>query len=130
MVDKIKIMLDTNFLLTMVRNKIFGLEQLKGKLPVEFYTLSRVLIELQGLGKNDKKIKKEVGLVNKILELNSVRVIESLIDSVDEEMIKLSKEYVIATNDKELRIRVHKVGGKTVFIRSLTYIDTSDILEE
>ncbi len=130
MAEKIKILLDTNFLLTMVRNKIFGLEQLKGKLPVEFYTLSRVLIELQGLGKSDKKINKEVGLVNKILELNNVRVIESLMSSVDDEILKLSKEYVIATNDKELRRRVHQKGGKTVFIRSLTYIDTSDILEE
>lgn len=114
----------------MVRNKIFGLEQLKEKLPVEFYTLSRVLIELQGLGKNDKKIKREVELVNKILELNSVRVIDSLMESVDDELVKLSKDYIIATNDKELRIKVHKTGGKTVFIRSLTYIDTSDILEE
>ena len=130
MAEKIKILLDTNFLLTMVRNKIFGLEQLKGKLPVEFYTLSRVLLELQGLGKSDKKINKEVGLVNKILELNNVRVIESLMSSVDDEILKLSKEYVIATNDKELRRRVHQKGGKTVFIRSLTYIDTSDILEE
>ena len=130
MVDKIKILLDTNFLLTMVRNKIFGLEQLKSKLPVEFYTLSRVLIELQGLGKNDKKIKREVELVNKILELNSVKVIDSLMESVDDELVKLSKDYIIATNDKELRIKVHKRGGKTVFIRSLTYIDTSDILEE
>ncbi len=130
MAEKIKIILDTNFLLTMVRNKIFALEQLKGKLPVEFYTLSRVLIELQGLEKNDKKIKKEVGLVNQILKLNSVRVIDSLMESVDNELIKLSKEYVIATNDKELRRRVHQNGGKTVFIRSLTYIDTSDILEE
>jgi rRNA-processing protein FCF1 len=128
--DKIKILLDTNFLLTMVRNKIFGLEQLKEKLPVEFYTLSRVLIELQGLGKNDKKIKREVELVNKILELNSVKVIDSLMVSVDDELVKLSKDYIIATNDKELRIKVHKNGGKTVFIRSLTYIDTSDILEE
>lgn len=123
-------MLDTNFLLTMVRNKIFGLEQLKEKLPVEFYTLSRVLFELQGLGKNDKKIKKEVGLVNQILKLNNVKIIESEINSVDEEMIKLSKDYIIATNDKELRQKIHQKQGKTVFIRSLTYIDTSEILEE
>jgi rRNA-processing protein FCF1 len=129
-VKKIKIMLDTNFFLTMVRNKIFGLEQLKQKLPVEFYTLSRVLFELQGLGKNDKKIRKEVGLVEQIIKLNNVRVIESEISSVDDELVKLSKEYVIATNDKELRKKVHQKGGKTVFIRSLTYIDTSDILEE
>ena len=130
MADKIKIILDTNFLLTMVRNKIFGLEQLKGKLPVSFYTLSKILVELSGLEKNDKKIKKEVELVNQILKLNSVGVIESEMDNVDAELVKLSKDYVIATNDKELRRKVHQKGGKTVFIRSLTYIDTSDILEE
>ncbi len=114
----------------MVRNKIFALEQLKEKLPVEFFTLSRVLFELQGLGKSDKKIKKEVSLVEQIIKINNLKIIESEINSVDDELIKLSKEYVIATNDKELRRKVHQKGGKTVFIRSLTYIDTSDILEE
>lgn len=130
MVKKIKIIIDTNFFLSMVRNKIFALEQLKEKLPVEFFTLSRVLFELQGLGKSDKKIKKEVSLVEQIIKINNLKIIESEINSVDDELIKLSKEYVIATNDKELRKKVHQKGGKTVFIRSLTYIDTSDILEE
>lgn len=127
---KTKIILDTNFLLTMVRNKIFGLEQLTQKLPVEFFTLSRVLFELQGLGKQNKKLKKEGELVKKILDSNKIKVIESKKSCVDDELVNLSKEYIIATNDKKLRQKIHKNGGKTVFIRSLTYVDTSEILEE
>ncbi|MGI6589379.1 MAG: hypothetical protein ACOX1V_01800 [Candidatus Iainarchaeum sp.] len=130
MVKKIKILIDTNFFLTMVRNKIFALEQIKGKLPVEFYTLSRVLFELQGLGKSDKKIRKEVGLIEQIIKINNIKIIESKINSVDDELVELSKNYVIATNDKELRKKVKQAGGKTIFVRSLTYIDTSEIIEE
>ena len=114
----------------MVRNKTFALEQIKRKLPVEFYTLSRVLFELQGLGKSDKKIRKEVGLIEQIIKINNIKIIESKINSVDDELVELSKNYVIATNDKELRKKVKQAGGKTIFVRSLTYIDTSEIIEE
>jgi len=130
MTEKVKVLVDTNFLLTMVRHKIHGFEEIKSKLPAEFYTLSRVLIELRGLSKSDKKVKKEVALVEHVLKNNEVKIIESTQENVDDELVKLSKEYVIATNDKELRQRVQKNGGKTVFIRSLTYIDTSDVIAE
>ena len=74
----------------------------KGKLPVEFYTLSRVLFELQGLVRVTK-IRKEVGLIEQIIKINNIKIIESKINSVDDELVELSKNYVIATNDKELR---------------------------
>ncbi|MFA6419428.1 MAG: hypothetical protein WCW13_01380 [archaeon] len=127
---KIKVLLDTNFLLTMVRQKIHGLEEIKEKIPAEFYTLSRVLVELNGLSKQDKKIKNEVRIVEEILQKNNVKTIDSTINDVDSELVTLSKEYVIATNDKYLRQRVKKEGGKTIFIRSLTYIDTGEVVEE
>ncbi|MFA6268929.1 MAG: hypothetical protein WC652_03895, partial [archaeon] len=103
---KIKVLLDTNFLLTMVRQKIHGLEEIKEKIPAEFYTLSRVLVELNGLSKQDKKIKNEVRIVEEILQKNNVKTIDSTINDVDSELVTLSKEYVIATNDKYLRQRV------------------------
>jgi len=127
---KIKIMLDTNFLLTMVRHKIHGFDEIKGKLPAEFYTLGRVVYELKALGKNDKKIANEVRLVEAVLKANNVKIIDSTMEDVDKELISISGEYVIATNDRELRRKVKEAGGKTIFIRSLTYVDVEDLLEE
>ena len=127
---KIKVLLDTNFLLTMVRQKIHGLEEIKEKVPAEFYTLGRVLYEIKGLSKNDKKIQNESRIVEQVLKNNNVKVIDSTMEDVDSELVNLSKEYVIATNDKFLRKRVKEAGGKTIFIRSMTYIDTGEIVGE
>lgn len=130
MADKLKILLDTNFLLTLVRYKIHGFDEITQKVPCEFYTLSRVEYELKALGKSDKKIKKEVAIVEQLLKNNNVKIIDSTMENVDNELIILSKEYAIATNDKELRRKIKAQGGKTLFVRSLTYVDTGDLVEE
>ncbi|MFA5930941.1 MAG: hypothetical protein WC821_01370 [archaeon] len=127
---KIKVLLDTNFLLTMVRQKIHGLEEIKSKVPAEFYTLSRVIFEIKGLAKTDKKIANEGKIVDQVLANNNVKILDSALEDVDSELVNLSKDYVIATNDKYLRQRVKKAGGKTIFIRSLTYIDTEEVVGE
>lgn len=128
---KIKVLLDTNFLLTMVRQKIHGLEEISQKFPAEYYTLSRVLYEIKGLARGDKKITNEAKIVEQVLKNNNVKVLDSTAEDVDSEMARLAGEgYVIATNDKFLRQRVKKAGGKTIFIRSLTYIDAEEVIGE
>jgi rRNA-processing protein FCF1 len=83
------------------------------------------------LAKNDKKIKKEVAIVEQILKNNKVKTIDSLSEDVDSELVKYSKEgYVIATNDKQLRDRIRNEKGKTIYVRSLTYVDVEDLLEQ
>ncbi len=122
-----KILLDTNFLLTMIRYKIHGFEEMKNKYPCDFFTLSRVLFELERLSKSDKKIKNETILVKKILQNNSVRVIDSTKEDVDAELVEKSKEgFIIATNDKLLRQKVKDAGGKTIYVRSLSYIEMDE----
>jgi rRNA-processing protein FCF1 len=114
----------------MVRHKIHGFDEIKGKIPAEFYTLGRVIHELQGLGKSDKKIRNEVNLVEAVLKTNNVKTIDSTTPDTDSELVELSKKgYVIATNDRLLRKRVKEAGGKTIFIRSLTYIDVEDLVD-
>jgi rRNA-processing protein FCF1 len=128
-VAKIKVLLDTNFLLTTVRHKIYGFEEIKGKIPVEFYTLSRVIHEIKSLGKRQRKIKNEGVIVEQVLKNNNVKVLDSISEDVDSELVEYAKKgYAIATNDKELRRRVREAGGKTIYIRSLTYIDTEDLV--
>ena len=125
----VKVLLDTNFLLTMVRHKIHGFEELDAKLRPELFTLSGVMGEIEALSKKDKKIKNEANVVKQILTNNKVKILESTMGSIDNELVELCGEYVIATNDKVLRQRVQKAGGKTIYIRSLDFIDVSEVLD-
>lgn len=123
-----KILLDTNFLLTLIRYKIHGFEEIKEKFPCDFFTLSRVIFELEKLAKEDKKIRNETILVKTILKNNSVKILDSKKEDVDAELVEKSKEgYIIATNDKLLRQKVKNAGGKTIYVRSLTFVETSEI---
>ena len=121
-------MLDTNFLLTMVRHKIHGFEEIKSKLPAQFYVLSRVMWEMEIKSKKDKKIKNETRIVKEILANNKVIEVNSKLEDVDAELVSLSKKYVVATNDKELRERIKSFGGRSIYIRSLSFIELEDLL--
>jgi len=127
--SKIKVILDTNFLLTMIRYKIHAIDEINSQIPPEFFTLSGILGELNALGKSDKKIKKEVAIAKEIINKNNVKIIESTMENVDNELITLSSDYVIATNDRELRIKVKKNGGKTIFVKKLTLVDVAEITD-
>ncbi len=127
MVEKVKILLDTNFLLTTIRYKLHGLEEIKEKTPAEFYVLSGTIDEMENLSKKDKKIKNEYLLVSKMLQNEKAIGIKSKTENVDKELIELSGEYIIATNDKELRKKIRENGGKSIFIKKLTTIDLSEI---
>jgi len=123
MVANTKILLDTNFLLTMVRYKIHGFDDFREKGKFSFFVLESVLGEMDSLGKQDKKIKNEARIVKEILKNNNVKTLETDVPIVDDDLVKRSSEYVIATNDKILRDRVRAAGGKTAYIRSLTYVE-------
>ncbi|MBT4597072.1 MAG: hypothetical protein HOC95_03785 [Candidatus Diapherotrites archaeon] len=110
----------------MVRYKIHGIEEINVNMNAKIFVLSGTIDELEGLSKN-KKIKNEYAIVSKILEKNKVEGIKSQMSKVDDELVEKSKEYVIATNDKELRQRIKSFGGKSIYIRKLTFVDFSEI---
>jgi rRNA-processing protein FCF1 len=121
-----KIMIDTNFFLTIIRYKIHGIEEIKKNIKSKFYTLSGVIEELDYLSK-DKKIKKEFGIIKQIIKNEKIIVLKSQNNNVDEELIEKSNEYIIATNDKELRKKIREKKGKSIFIRKLTLVDMNEI---
>lgn len=121
-----KIMIDTNFFLTIVRYKIHALEEIKKNKKAIFYTTEGVINELNFLSKN-KKIKKEFEIIKKIIKNEKITVLESKTNNVDEELIEKSKDFIIATNDKELRKKIREKKGKTIFIRKLTLVEMSEI---
>lgn len=88
------------------------------------------MFELEALGKREKKIAKELLLVKQIIKVNNIKILDSTTEDVDKELVEKSKEgNIIATNDKNLRERIKKVGGKSIYIRSLNFIETSEIEE-
>lgn len=125
--NKVKILLDTNFLLTTIRYKLHGLSEIKKQVPAEFYVLSGTIDELKNLSNTNKKIEKEYLLVKKMLQNEKVNGLKSNTENVDNELLEFSKEYIIATNDKELRRKIRENGGKSIYIKKLTTIDLSEI---
>ena len=121
-----KVILDTNFLLTMVRYKIHAISEISSQIPTDFFVLSGIIDEMKVLSK-EKKIRKEVSIVTQILEKNNVQGIQSKLKNVDDELVSLSKEYIVATNDKELRKRIREFKGKTIFIQKLTTVNLENV---
>ena len=103
------IILDTNFIIEVLKNKI----DLKGELskicnfPFKIFVLDRIkneldnIIEKQG-GKNKELAKLALSYIK------NLDIIETKRDNVDEILIEMSKESIIATQDKQLKSRLKK----------------------
>ena len=116
-----KALLDTNFLLSIVRLKVRAFDEMKHMGINEFYVLSGSLEELSKLSEN-KRIEKEVNVVKKIMKTEKVITLKST-GIVDDELMNKSKEFVVATDDSALRKRIKSFGGMSIYIRNKAYIE-------
>jgi len=99
-----KILLDTSFILSCIRNKIDFIEDLSGRkvlLPVQ------VVNELESIGKKGKySLKKEAEFALKILEKSNFERIdlgENYVDKGIKKFIQKNKDIIVATLDKGLK---------------------------
>lgn len=110
-----KIILDTNFLVAPFQLSLNLFEQLDELYPhAEIYTLDDAVQEAKSIegGKYRQ-------LVEKLLETQDIEVLETEGEGeVDDLLVELSRDYVIATNDRELRERLDEKNAETVIIRS------------
>jgi len=108
-----KIILDTNFLIYMAKEKIDYKEKISNLINEDYELVvpEQVVNELKKL-KEDKwkkvsgKDKKSCDLALQLLKHNNVKIIKTKGDSVDKGIINLSKEdkkNIVATLDKEMR---------------------------
>jgi len=112
-----KVVLDTNMLMAIGELKIDiidGLEEKLGK--AEFFVPEEVTDELKKLKEKGRTKKNNAEIAEKIIE-KYCSVLKSKKKNADERIEELAGEYIIATNDKELRKRIKKKGFKTAFIR-------------
>jgi len=114
-----KILLDTNFLVAPFQLNVSIFEELEEMYPYcQIYTLDDALQEAKSIesGKYGK-------LVEKLIDVQDIKVLETTGEgSVDDLLVDISDEFIVATNDKELKERLKDSGKEVVFIRSKSHL--------
>ena len=122
---KVKVVVDTNFLLTMAQG-VIAPSSLNDAINAsyELITTNAVVKELEAMSKGGDLLAREAGFALKLLERLGVQVLRVKAGSADESILTLTKELVqngdrvvVATNDKNLRRSVRRLGVPTLYLR-------------
>jgi len=122
---KVKVVVDTNFLLMMAQG-VIAPSSLNDAINAsyELVTTDAVVKELETMSKREDLLAREAGFALKLLERLGVQVLRGKADSADESILTLAKELVqsgdrvvVATNDKNLRRSVRRLGVPTLYLR-------------
>jgi len=122
---KVKVVVDTNFLLTMAQG-VIAPSSLNDVINAsyELITTDAVVKELEAISKGEDLLAREAGFALKLLERLGVQVLRVKAGSADESILTLAKELVqngdrvvVATNDKNLRRSVRRLGVPTLYLR-------------
>ena len=105
-----KVILDTSFILSCIRNKIDFFEEIELR-GIQILIPKEVIAEIEGIYKSKKKLqfKEEAKLALKLLENSRFKKIILKDDNVDEGLIKAAeedKEVIIATLDREIKEKI------------------------
>ena len=110
--------LDSNMLVSSVKFKIDVFEELRKMLgKVEFVIPSQVAGELKKIAEENKKNAKVVEVAKMLMKKNCVETKEVDAEDADSALLKMADSAYIASNDRELRKRIKRVGGKIVYLR-------------
>ena len=117
-----EIILDTNFLTAPFQlDSINILQEIERIFPQStFYTIEDAVQEAKSIENG-----KYGNLVEKLIEEKDIEVLETEGEgNVDDLLVQISRDYVIATNDKELKERVIKADAEVIHIRNQSYLET------
>ena len=110
------VLLDTNFILTCIKEKIDLFHDIKMK-GIEILIPSQVIREIEKISKTNKKFSKDAEVALKLLKVNKFKKIdleESYVDKGIKRFADKNKEIIIATLDRELKV---KLKNKLITIR-------------
>lgn len=122
-----RIILDTNFLIDIMRFKI-DIEEIKGIIdgPYRILTISPVIDELKKIAKKKTKESKNAKIVLKLIKSKRIEVLKSKGKYTDDVILNLvDKNTIVATNDKKLRKKLKRLGTKTIYLRAKKYLAIS-----
>ncbi len=112
-----KVILDTNFILTCIRNKIDFFEEIN-LMGLQILIPQQVIQEIKRISKSKKKLRfrEEASIALKMLEKNPFKKIDLKEKNVDKGLIKYSKDHdiIVATLDREIK---NKIKNSKLIIR-------------
>ncbi|MEM5804813.1 MAG: DNA-binding protein [Candidatus Aenigmatarchaeota archaeon] len=109
-----RILLDTNFLVFAAKKKVRIFSELEG----ELYTIDLVERELAKLAGGNGKDAAAARIALKLLKAEGIRALKAEKEEADDELARRAKAgFAVATQDRALRERIKKSGGKVIFIR-------------
>ena len=111
-----KVLLDTNFLIDLLKFKV-SMEELRGH---ELYTISPVVEELKTLASRKSKESKYAKLALELLK--KIKIIECEGDA-DTNLLRLADDFVVATNDRALRKKLKERKTKTIYLRGKKHLE-------
>lgn len=119
-------MLDTNFLVAPFQLSIDLFEEIERIYPVhEIYTIEDAVQEAKSIEEGRYK-----NLVEKLIETQDIEVLETEGEGeVDDLLVDLCDEFVVATNDKELKNSLVENGGEVLIIRSGDHLEALNSTE-
>lgn len=120
------IVLDTNFLFVTFEFKIDIISEIKrvvGK-TVSYFIYEGTLKELEAIDTKKNKNKRFLPLISKFLHLYDVKVIKSVNTYVDADILNnVDRRVLIATNDKELRLKLWELETRVLYMRQKSYFE-------
>jgi len=113
------ILFDTNFLVAPFQLNVSIFEEIDEMFPGNrTFTVDLVVDEAKSIEGG-----KYGGLVEKLIESEEINVLETEGNGfVDDLLVDLSDEFLIATNDKELKNRIVDEGRPVMYIRSSSHV--------
>jgi rRNA-processing protein FCF1 len=121
----LKILLDTNFLLDMLRYKLdFSIFQELDE-SVELFISSETLREIKSMANRKTKEGRLAIVALKLIETQKIKIVQSLKKEVDEDLLELAKKegFIVATNDKDLKEKLKKENVRIICLRNKKKIE-------
>jgi len=120
-----KVILDTNFLMSIHQLKIDIFEEIGKALDSNFelFIIDKTENELEKLINDSKlSISQPARFAVKVLKTKPIKTIKTTENKSVDDLILDQKGYIVATVDKELKQRLKKKGFKILTIRQKKYI--------
>lgn len=119
-----KIILDTNFLMILGQFKIDIISEIDSLLdePHEIFITPSVRKELERLAERKSKDGGNAVLALRLIENKKIKMMD-VRGSVDDSLVKAAdKDWIVGTNDIELRKRLKNKGIKTIYLRAKKHL--------
>ncbi|MAG78469.1 hypothetical protein CL616_03835 [archaeon] len=120
-----KVILDTNFLMSIYQLKIDIFEEINNTLleNIEFYIIDKTKDELEKLINTSKLSDSQAAkFALKVLEKKPIKVIKTTKNKLVDDLILEQNGYIVATVDKELKQKLKKKKIQILTIKQKKYI--------